>query len=65
MGLYDIMDEIAARQVTKSETGDNRILGVLTGIGRGLRCRPAEPPGDITFFLRWETRCFWYLSRGI
>ena len=32
MGLYDIMDEIAARQVTKSETGDNRILGVLTGI---------------------------------
>lgn len=32
MGLYDIMDEIAARQVTKSETGDNRILGVMTGI---------------------------------
>lgn len=32
MGLYDIMDEIASRQITKSETGDNRILGVLTGI---------------------------------
>ena len=32
MGLYDIMDEIAAKQVTKSETGDNRILGVVIGI---------------------------------
>lgn len=32
MGLYDIMDEIAAKQVTKSETGDNRILGVVLGI---------------------------------
>ena len=31
MGLYDIMDEIAAKQVTKSETGDNRILGVVVG----------------------------------
>ena len=32
MGLYDIMDEIAAKQVTKSETGDNRIYGVIVGI---------------------------------
>lgn len=32
MGLYDIMDEIAARQVTKSETGDNRMQGVALGI---------------------------------
>lgn len=32
MGLYDIMDEIAAKQVTKSETGDNRLLGVVVGI---------------------------------
>lgn len=32
MGLYDIMDEIAAKQITKSETGDNRILGVVVGI---------------------------------
>lgn len=31
MGLYDIMDEIAAKQVTKSETGDNRIFGVVIG----------------------------------
>lgn len=32
MGLYDIMDEIASKQVLKSETGDNRILGVVVGI---------------------------------
>lgn len=32
MGLYDIMDEIAAKQIMKSETGDNRILGVVVGI---------------------------------
>lgn len=31
MGLYDIMDEIAARQVTKSEIGDNRMYGVVLG----------------------------------
>lgn len=32
MGLYDIMDEIAAKQVMKSETGDNRMMGVVVGI---------------------------------
>lgn len=32
MGLYDIMDEIAARKVTKSETGDSRMNGVVLGI---------------------------------
>lgn len=32
MGLYDIFDEIAAKQVTKSDTGDNRISGVVVGI---------------------------------
>lgn len=32
MGLYDIMDEIAARQVTKSETGDNRMTGIVLGV---------------------------------
>lgn len=32
MGLYDIMDEIAAKQVTKTETGDNRIMGVMVGV---------------------------------
>mgnify|MGYP004685922159 FL=1 len=32
MGLYDIIDEITERQVTKTETGDNRIWGVTVGI---------------------------------
>lgn len=32
MGFYDIMDEIAARQAVKSDTGDNKILGVMPGI---------------------------------
>ncbi len=32
MGLYDIMDEITSRQITKTETGENRIMGLLTGI---------------------------------
>ena len=31
MALFDIMDEIAAKQVTKTETGDNRIFGVVLG----------------------------------
>ena len=32
MGLYDIIDEITEKQVTKTETGDNRIWGVMVGI---------------------------------
>ncbi len=32
MALYDIIDEISARQVTKTETGDNRMTGVTLGI---------------------------------
>ena len=32
MGLYDVLDDIAARQVTKTETGDNRIFGVVLGL---------------------------------
>ena len=32
MGLYDIIDEITERQVTKTETGDNRIWGAITHI---------------------------------
>lgn len=31
MGLFDIIDEIAEKQITKTETGDNRIFGVMTG----------------------------------
>lgn len=29
MAIYDIMDEIAAKQIMKTETGDNRIFGVI------------------------------------
>ncbi len=32
MGLFDIIDDIAEKQVLKTETGDNRIFGVMTGI---------------------------------
>lgn len=32
MGLFDIFDEIAEKQITKTETGDSRIFGVMTGI---------------------------------
>lgn len=45
MGLYDIMDEIAAKQVTKSETGDNRIFGVV--IGTVAQNYSAQMPGRV------------------
>jgi uncharacterized protein involved in type VI secretion and phage assembly len=32
MALYDIIDEIANRQITKSDTGDPRIQGVMLGV---------------------------------
>lgn len=32
MGLFDVIDEIAEKQIVKTETGDNRIFGVMTGI---------------------------------
>ncbi|MDR1797878.1 MAG: phage baseplate assembly protein V [Clostridiales Family XIII bacterium] len=32
MALYDIIDEIAERQVTKSDTGDPRVPGALVGV---------------------------------
>lgn len=32
MGLYDVFDDISQKQVLKSETGDNRIFGVVVGI---------------------------------
>lgn len=31
MGLYDVIDDIALHQVLKTETGDNRIYGVVVG----------------------------------
>lgn len=49
MGLYDIMDEIAARQVTKSETGDNRTYGVVLGIVTANYAdgAPGQMPGRV------------------
>lgn len=32
MGLFDVIDQIAENQIMKTETGDNRIFGVLVGI---------------------------------
>ena len=32
MGLYDMIDAITERQVTKTEMGDNRIFGVVVGV---------------------------------
>ncbi len=31
MALYDVLDDIAERQILKTETGDNRIFGVVVG----------------------------------
>lgn len=31
MGLFDVMDDIAQKQVLKTDTGDNRITGVVVG----------------------------------
>lgn len=31
MGLFDVFDEIAEKQIMKTETGDNRIFGVVLG----------------------------------
>lgn len=32
MGLFDVIDEIAEKQIIKTETGDNRVFGVMIGI---------------------------------
>ena len=32
MGLYDVIDDITNRQILKTETGDNRIWGVVLGL---------------------------------
>lgn len=31
MGIYDVMDEIANKQVLKTDSGDNRIFGIVIG----------------------------------
>lgn len=49
MGLYDIMDGIAVRQVTKSETGDNRMIGVVLGVVTSNYAdqAPGQMPGRV------------------
>lgn len=32
MGLFDVIDDITAKQITKTDTGDNRIFGLMIGI---------------------------------
>ena len=32
MGLFDVIDEIAEQQIMKTDTGDNRIFGVMVGV---------------------------------
>lgn len=32
MGLFDVIDDIAEKQITKTEHGDNRIYGVVIGV---------------------------------
>ena len=32
MALFDMIDDIAEKQVQKTETGDNRIPGIVIGI---------------------------------
>ena len=31
MGLFDVIDDITEKQVMKTDTGDNRIFGVVVG----------------------------------
>lgn len=49
MGFYDIMDEIAAKQMTKTETGDNRMHGVTLGIvtSNDTGRPPGQMPGRV------------------
>lgn len=45
MGLFDVIDEITEKQINKTETGDNRILGVMTGIV--IKNYDSQMPGRI------------------
>lgn len=45
MGLFDIIDDIAEKQVTKTDTGDNRIFGVV--IGQVTRNYDKDMPGRV------------------
>ena len=45
MGLYDVIDDIAEKQVMKTDTGDNRILGVV--IGQIVKNYDKDMPGRV------------------
>lgn len=45
MGLFDVIDDIAEKQVLKTDTGDNRIFGVL--IGQVVKNYDEDMPGRV------------------
>lgn len=45
MGLFDVIDDIAEKQVMKTDTGDNRIFGVV--IGRIAKNYDKDMPGRV------------------
>lgn len=74
MGLYDVIGEITSASITKTETGDNRIYGVVVGIvaknyeksmpGRvcvTIPTRGEDKNGDI---IKWARVAFPYMGKG-
>lgn len=45
MGLFDVIDDIAEKQILKTETGDNRIFGVV--VGQVVNNYDKEMPGRV------------------
>ena len=66
MGLFDIIDDIAEKQVMKTETGDNRVFGVMTGInGPEWLCQAVVRSGGIILCRKWVIWFFWFWTKGI
>jgi len=49
MGLFDVMDDIAKKQIVKTENGDNRIYGVV--VGTVTQNYAKEMPGRVCVLL--------------
>ena len=45
MALFDVIDEIAEKQVLKTETGDNRIFGIV--VGQVVKTYDKDMPGRV------------------
>ena len=45
MALFDVIDEIAEKQVLKTETGDNRIFGIV--VGQVVKNYDKDMPGRV------------------